>query len=373
MWKRSNWGVFQNHNNLRKPITKEDRKPGEYPYYGANGIQDYVDDYTVDGTYLLIGEDGSVITKHDTPVINWLEGKAWINNHAHILTLKDSSGSLRYYYHRLKRVNIYPFITGANPLKLTRKNLDNIAIYVHSPKVQIAIANHLDDLKASTDELAANLEREAEIREKLYKGAQRRILLNAINHPDVQRKAMKTFARRNRGISITAEKMRELEKLPGDDIRIFAGGQTFADVSSDHVDKKYTYTEPSIIAKTRGIISFERYSDPFTHKSEIWSYTVQDDNVDQDFIYFYLDFLRDDLTEYALTKSVRITQLSTKDLDNLIVPLPPLEVQREATSILNELESSSHFLVSQARQAAENYRKGYSYALDRLFDFSRFN
>ena len=251
--------------------------------------------------------------------------------------------------------------------------MERLLIPLPPLKVQQEIADYLDDLKTSTDELAANLEREAEVREKLYKGAQRRILLNAINHPDVQRKAMKTFARRNKGISITAEKIRELEKLPGDDIRIFAGGQTFADVSSDHVDKKYIYTEPSIIAKTRGIISFERYSDPFTHKSEIWSYTVQDDNVDQDFIYFYLDFLRDDLTEYALTKSVRITQLSTKDLDNLIVPLPPLEVQREVSSILNELESSSHFLVSQARQAAENYRKGYSYALDRLFDFSRFN
>ena len=55
----------------RKPITKAFREAGEYPYYGANGIQDYVANYIFDGTYVLVGEDGSVITKEGTPVVTW--------------------------------------------------------------------------------------------------------------------------------------------------------------------------------------------------------------------------------------------------------------------------------------------------------------
>lgn len=55
----------------RKPVTKAARVAGEYPYYGANGIQDYVSDYIFDGTFVLVGEDGSVLTSNDTPVVNW--------------------------------------------------------------------------------------------------------------------------------------------------------------------------------------------------------------------------------------------------------------------------------------------------------------
>ena len=60
--------------NKRKPITKGSRVAGEYPYYGANGVQDYVAVYIFDGKYVLVGEDGSVITPSGTPVVNWAEG-----------------------------------------------------------------------------------------------------------------------------------------------------------------------------------------------------------------------------------------------------------------------------------------------------------
>ena len=151
----------------------------------------------------------------------------------------------------------------------------------------------------------------------------------------LKRRTIKDFAVRNRGISITADKMRELAKLPGEDVRIFAGGQTIADVSSEHIDPNGIYRTPSIIAKTRGYIDFELYDAPFTHKSEIWSYTIQDNSVDQRYVYYYLKLIKDDLLEYALTRSVKMPQLSVGDLDNLVVPLPPLEVQQEIADTLD--------------------------------------
>lgn len=91
--------------NKRKPVTKAAREEGEYPYYGANGIQDYVSDYIFDGTFVLVGEDGSVITDRGTPIVNWAEGKIWVNNHAHIISEKEGV-SLRYLYHVTKKVDI---------------------------------------------------------------------------------------------------------------------------------------------------------------------------------------------------------------------------------------------------------------------------
>lgn len=72
--------------NKRKPVTKSAREAGKYPYYGANGIQDYVSNYIFDGTFILVGEDGSVVTEMGTPIVTWATGKIWVNNHAHIIS-----------------------------------------------------------------------------------------------------------------------------------------------------------------------------------------------------------------------------------------------------------------------------------------------
>ena len=73
---------------LRKPVTKKDRREGIYPYYGASGIQDYVDSYIFDGRYLLVGEDGAKWGASDKSAYI-IEGKSWVNNHAHILKVND--------------------------------------------------------------------------------------------------------------------------------------------------------------------------------------------------------------------------------------------------------------------------------------------
>lgn len=87
----------------RKPVTKNSREKGEYPYYGANGVQDYVSDYIFNGKFVLVGEDGSVITKSGTPVVTWAEGKIWVNNHAHVI--EEKSGTmLRYLYFYIQTI-----------------------------------------------------------------------------------------------------------------------------------------------------------------------------------------------------------------------------------------------------------------------------
>lgn len=126
----------------RKPITKGARQSGPYPYYGANGIQDWVANYIFDGTYVLIGEDGSVITPNGTPVVNWAQGKIWVNNHAHIIAEKTGV-LLRFLFYYIQIIDIHNLVHGNIP-KLTQGDLKELEIPVPPLPVQEEIVRILD-------------------------------------------------------------------------------------------------------------------------------------------------------------------------------------------------------------------------------------
>src|SRR5438270_13898521 len=77
--------LIENFDGIREPVKETDRRPGRYPYYGASGVVDYVDNYLLDGEYLLIAEDGENLRTRSTPVAFMARGKFWVNNHAHIV------------------------------------------------------------------------------------------------------------------------------------------------------------------------------------------------------------------------------------------------------------------------------------------------
>ena len=139
----------------RKPVTKAAREAGEYPYYGANGIQDYVSDYIFDGVFVLVGEDGSVITTGGTPVVNWAEGRIWVNNHAHIIEEREGV-LLRYLYHYIQTIDVTQLIHGNIP-KLTGGDFKALKIAVPPLEVQHEIVHILDSFTLLTAELTAEL------------------------------------------------------------------------------------------------------------------------------------------------------------------------------------------------------------------------
>ena len=157
--------------NQRRPVAKEKRKKGNIPYYGANGIQDWVDDCIFDGTFLLVGEDGSVINKDNTPVLNWATGKIWVNNHAHILSEKIEEANLRYIYFILSKTDVSSIVRGVPP-KLNQMNLKGIKIPVPPMPVQEEIVKVLDAFTA----LEAELEAELEARKRQYEYYRNKLL-----------------------------------------------------------------------------------------------------------------------------------------------------------------------------------------------------
>lgn len=122
--------VAQNFDSKRKPISSRERElhHGKYPYYGATSIIDHVDNYIFDGTYVLMGEDGTVKTEKGNPVLQYIWGKNWINNHAHVL--KGKKISTEHLYFALRNVNIEPLITGAVQPKINQENMNKIQFVI---------------------------------------------------------------------------------------------------------------------------------------------------------------------------------------------------------------------------------------------------
>ncbi len=156
--------------NRRIPLSAREREQrhGEYPYYGAQGIIDYVDDYLFDGTYLLIAEDGENLRSKKQNIAQLVSGKYWVNNHAHIL---ESNGlcDIRYICYLLNIIDISGYITGSAQPKLNQANLLAISISLPPLEEQRRIAGILgaiDDKIENNRRINANFELQAQA---LYK------------------------------------------------------------------------------------------------------------------------------------------------------------------------------------------------------------
>jgi len=145
--------IATNLDNKRIPITKRDRKPGNYPYYGASGIVDYVAEYIFDGDTLLISEDGANLIARSTPIAFPASGKYWVNNHAHILKFEDMA-TQRFVEFYLESIKLDKYITGAAQPKLNQKALNSIPIPIpDSVADQMLVVTALEQVAAETQRL----------------------------------------------------------------------------------------------------------------------------------------------------------------------------------------------------------------------------
>ena len=136
-WEVKSFGeVSLNFDRQRKPLSGIARftMQGEYPYYGAAKILDHINGYLFDGRYLLIGEDGSVITKDGKPVPQLVTGKFWVNNHTHVVQGKAPI-STNFLYLFMSNVAILSYITGTAQPKINQQNLNRIPVISLPPSV----------------------------------------------------------------------------------------------------------------------------------------------------------------------------------------------------------------------------------------------
>lgn len=139
--------MVENHDSRRIPVKASDRKPGPFPYYGAQGIVDHVSDYIFDGEFVLVAEDGENLRSRNEPIAMMASGKFWVNNHAHILKGNGKS-STRFVYYAINNSDISGYVSGSTIPKLSQKSLN--AILLPCPPIEeqraiVGVLGALDD------------------------------------------------------------------------------------------------------------------------------------------------------------------------------------------------------------------------------------
>ena len=137
--------------NLRKPINSNERnarinnkhESELFPYYGATGQVGFIDDYLIDGSYLLLGEDGAPFLDKNATKAYSIEGKCWVNNHAHILKPLCNFNYLMYY---LNQVDYKDYVNGSTRLKLTQSDMRSIKILLPPMAEQERISTKVKEL-----------------------------------------------------------------------------------------------------------------------------------------------------------------------------------------------------------------------------------
>lgn len=149
--------VCKKEDNKRIPIKEQERKEGNTPYFGANGIQGYIDGYTHDGTNILIAEDGANNVKNYP--IKLITGKIWVNNHAHVLNVNTKTNNGNFLVGAIKKINFYRYLVGSSRYKLTAESLSQVRIEITEQSEQEKIG----ELFKSIEELLTLYERKLKL------------------------------------------------------------------------------------------------------------------------------------------------------------------------------------------------------------------
>lgn len=150
---------FTSLDGKRVPLSSEERgqRSGPYPYYGASGIIDAVDDFLFDEELVLVSEDGANLVNRSTPIAFVASGRYWVNNHAHVLQPVD--GNAAFWAERIEAVDLVPFVTGAAQPKLTADALFSLVVAVPaSGEERSAIEQHILSCKAALEPLVVQAE-----------------------------------------------------------------------------------------------------------------------------------------------------------------------------------------------------------------------
>lgn len=160
--------IIVSHDSKRIPLSSMQRDSMKkiYPYYGATSCMDYVEDYIFDGIYLLLGEDGTVVDKDGFPILQYVEGKFWVNNHAHILTGK-SGYSVEMLYLFFSMTKVQEIVTGAVQPKISQGRLNGLSAIIPNEKTAIAFDAIIQPIFAQIRTIKKEIQSLSNIRDTL--------------------------------------------------------------------------------------------------------------------------------------------------------------------------------------------------------------
>lgn len=320
----------------RRPITKHDRDPGPYPYYGATGVLDHVADYIFDEPLVLLGEDGAKWGPRERSAFSIL-GKTWVNNHAHVIRPKRDRLLDDYLIELLNLADLMPFITGVTVPKLNQQKMREIQIPVPPLEVQREIVAEIQGYK------------------KVIDGA-RAVLKNYRPHIAIDPawpmvKLGEIVERLNSGVSVNSENR---EILPGEKgilktscvtLGIFDPSEHKAILPGEVERAKCSPKADSIIISrmnTEALVGASAYVDadfPNLYLPDrLWQTVITREDVVVRFIHQILasSAYRAKISAVCGGTSGSMKNISKPALLGLEVPLPPVETQQ---AIVAEIEA----------------------------------
>ena len=157
--------IVNRYDNLRIPVSASNRIAGNTPYYGANGIQGYVNGYTHDGEFILVAEDGANDLKNYP--VQYVNGKIWVNNHTHVLQAKKDIADNKFLKYAISKFNIEPFLVGGGRAKLNANIMMKIKMLLPCIEEQTKIANFLSSIDTKIEQNKKVLEKTKEFKKAL--------------------------------------------------------------------------------------------------------------------------------------------------------------------------------------------------------------
>lgn len=292
-----------------------------------------------------------------------------------ILVIRSNkiNGTYLSYFIRGSKNKVLKMVKGTTVFHIYAKDIGKLEIPIpcpDDPEKSLAIQAEIVRILDTFTDLTTELEKELVAREKQYEHY-RNALLDAsdgtIGGINVEWLTLGEILIRTRGTKITAQRMKELHSNDAP-IKIFAGGRTTALVNYGDIPEKDINTLPSIIVKSRGIIEFEYYDKPFSHKNEMWSYCSDNSLVNIKYAYYYLK--ENESYFRKIGGNMQMPQIATPDTEKYKIPIPcPDEPEKSLViqeEIVRKLDKFTE-LNAQLTEEIELRKKQYEYYRDMLF------
>lgn len=319
--------------NRRKPVTKCDRIEGEFPYYGATGIVDYVDNYIFDEKLVLVGEDGAKWESGEKTAFI-VNGKYWVNNHAHVIKPKrdlllDEWLVYYFFYKDLKE-----FITGLTVPKLNMGQLKIIPIPLPPLPIQQKIVEKLDKIFAETDKATAAIEANVKNAEALFKNYLKKTYKGDKNWKIVTlRDVSKVIAGQSpKGTNYNKE---------GKGLPFYQGKKDFGDryiniptVWTTEITKEAI--KEDILISVRAPVGPVNIANEHICIGRGLAAIRTTDKINKEYLFNYFLKIEKELVSNvgAVFNSINKTQI-----ENLKIPLPNLTIQQDIVSKINKISS----------------------------------
>ena len=368
-WKKVKLGdVCEVLDSKRVPISEENRIKGEYPYYGANGIQGYINEYIFDEELVLLAEDGGNFGSKTKPIAYKISGKTWVNNHAHVLKAKDKIVSTDFLLYSLMFYDVTKLITGTTRKKLTRAGMEKITLSIPALSIQNKITDYLQKIESFISFRKHQLNSLKELNKSLFTKIFGDPLLN-------DKKEWNFFKIKDIGKIISGS-------TPSTNIPEYWNGEylwiTPAELNDDSfiinsTNRKLTY----LGVKTSSLIELPIGTVLLSSRAPIGKVAIVGENMfcnqgfkniipNEKINSIYLYYVFKEKKEYLnfLGRGATFKELSKEIVENISIKVPPIELQNKFAERIEKIEKLK-FEIEKSIEIAQNL---YDSLMSKYFD-----